>query len=118
MSQLGTTKDFIIEFESINNAYNSTFQPNKLSIGLVSPIENYTHSPIPNMTEHLKRVQLTESLGLSAIWLRDTPFNIPSFTDAAINHVVLNLRFNQRNIEETLKHLAKEILLHFNPLSS
>lgn len=71
-----------MEFESINNAYNTVFQPNKLTIGLVSPIESYGKSPIPNMTDHIERVQLAESLGFSAVWLRDIPFNVPSFGDA------------------------------------
>ena len=34
------------------------------------------------MTRHLERVQLVEELGFSAIWLRDVPFNVPSFGDA------------------------------------
>lgn len=31
-----------------------------------------------------------------------------------VNHVGINLRFNSRNIEDTLEHLAKEILPHFH----
>jgi len=34
------------------------------------------------MERHLRRAQLAESLGFSAIWLRDVPFNVPSFGDA------------------------------------
>ena len=70
------------EFESINRAYNKVFQPNKLSIGLVSPIESYTNASVPNMTQHIERIQEAESLGFAAIWLRDIPFNVPSFGDA------------------------------------
>lgn len=68
-------------FESINKAYNSTFKPNKLSIGLVVPIENYLYSPIPTMNEHIEMIKLVEGLGFKAIWLRDIPFNVPSFGD-------------------------------------
>jgi luciferase-type oxidoreductase len=34
------------------------------------------------MNRHVERVQLVEELGFSAIWLRDVPFNVPSFGDA------------------------------------
>ncbi len=70
------------EFQSINRGYNSVFQAQKLTLGLVAPIETYGNSPVPSMIDHLKRVQLAEKLGFSAIWLRDVPFNVPSFGDA------------------------------------
>ena len=34
------------------------------------------------MERFVERVQLTEECGLAAIWLRDVPFNVPSFGDA------------------------------------
>jgi luciferase-type oxidoreductase len=34
------------------------------------------------MIRHLERVHLAEKLGFSALWLRDVPFNVPSFGDA------------------------------------
>ncbi len=71
-----------IGFQSINRGYNSVFRPNRLSLGLVVPIENYSTSPVPTMVRHLERIQLAEELGFSAIWLRDVPFNVPSFGDA------------------------------------
>lgn len=70
------------ESQSINRAYNSVFRPNRLSLGVVVPLENYSASPVPTMTRHLERVQWAEELGFSAIWLRDVPFNVPSFGDA------------------------------------
>ena len=70
------------EFQPINQAYNSTFRPNQLSLGLVVPLENYSTGPVPTMNSHVERVQLMEELGFSAIWLRDVPFNVPSFGDA------------------------------------
>ena len=69
-------------FQSINRAYNSVFKPNRLSLGLVVPIERYSRGPVPTMRHHVERVQLAEELGFSAIWLRDVPFNVPSFGDA------------------------------------
>ena len=69
-------------FQTINRGYNSIFRPKHLSLGLVVPLESYSQHPVPSMTRHLERVQLAEQLGFSAVWLRDVPFNIPSFGDA------------------------------------
>ncbi|MBX2877139.1 MAG: LLM class oxidoreductase [Saprospiraceae bacterium] len=69
-------------FESINKGYDSTFQANQLSLGVVVPIENYANSPVPQMKDHLQRVQLIEQLGFKALWIRDVPFHVPSFGDA------------------------------------
>ena len=71
-----------IGFQSINRGYNSVFRPNRLSLGLVAPIEAYSQGPAPTMERHIERVQLAEELGFSAVWLRDVPFNVPSFGDA------------------------------------
>lgn len=70
------------EFRKLNCAYNGVFKPDQLSVGLVVPIENYASSPVPAMTQHVERVQMAEALGFSAVWLRDVPFNVPSFGDA------------------------------------
>ncbi|WNJ19355.1 LLM class oxidoreductase [Pontibacter sp. G13] len=70
------------QFQTINRGYNSIFQPNKMSVGLVVPIENYAQGPIPSMNRQIERIQLAEQLGFSAVWLRDVPFNVPSFGDA------------------------------------
>ncbi len=69
-------------FESINRGYDSVFRPNRLSLGVVAPIEAYPRGPVPTMTRHIERVRLIEALGYSAVWLRDVPFNVPSFGDA------------------------------------
>ena len=70
------------QFQSINRAYNTVFRPNRLSLGLVVPIETYARGPVPTLERHVERVQLAEELGFSAVWLRDVPFNVPSFGDA------------------------------------
>ena len=70
------------DFEPINKGYNSVFKPDRLSIGIVVPIENYAQSPVPSMKHHLARVQLIDRLGFKALWLRDVPFNVPNFGDA------------------------------------
>lgn len=69
-------------FQPINRGYNAVFRPNRLSLGLVVPIENYGWNPVPTLLQHLERIQLAEELGFSAVWLRDVPFNVPSFGDA------------------------------------
>lgn len=70
------------EFVRINRAYNRVFQPQKLSVGIVVPIEQYSLSPVPSMKHHLERVRLVEALGFTAIWVRDIPLNVPAFGDA------------------------------------
>ncbi|MEM7231718.1 MAG: LLM class oxidoreductase [Planctomycetota bacterium] len=70
------------QFEPINRAYGSVFRPGRLTLGLVVPIENYSAGPVPKMVRHLELVQLAEEVGFSAVWLRDVPFNVPSFGDA------------------------------------
>ena len=68
-------------FPEINRAYNSTFKPGHLSIGLVLPLEAYHEGEAPTLERHIERVKLAESLGFSAVWLRDIPFDVPSFGD-------------------------------------
>lgn len=69
-------------FPQINRGYNATFALGGLSLGLVVPIARYTDSAVPNMAGHIERVKLAERLGFRAVWLRDVPFNVPSFGDA------------------------------------
>ncbi len=69
-------------FSPINPGYNAVFRPEHLSVGLVVPIESYPGGPVPTMEQHLERVELAEHLGFSAVWLRDVPYNVPTFGDA------------------------------------
>ena len=69
-------------FAPINRGYEAVFRLNRLSLGLVVPIEHYADGPVPSMRAHLERVRLAEQLGFAAVWLRDVPFNVPSFGDA------------------------------------
>lgn len=77
-----TDSTLTASFSPINAGYNAVFRPGRLSVGLVVPIESYPQSPVPTMADHLERVVLAETLGFSAVWLRDVPFNVPSFGDA------------------------------------
>ena len=77
-----STDRALAEFQPINRGYNQVFKPGQLSIGLVVPLETYAHSAVPDMAAHLQRAELAEKLGFSALWLRDVPFDVPSFGDA------------------------------------
>ncbi|MCK9258708.1 MAG: LLM class oxidoreductase [Azoarcus sp.] len=77
-----TIADHAPAFPRINRGYNAVFRPGRVSIGLVVPLENYASGPAPTMARHAGRVQLAEALGFAAVWLRDVPFNVPSFGDA------------------------------------
>lgn len=69
-------------FQRLNKAFNQVFVPGELSIGLVVPVERYNRTAEPTMDHHIERAQLAEKLGFAALWLRDVPFNVPSFGDA------------------------------------
>ncbi|WP_020207609.1 TIGR03571 family LLM class oxidoreductase [Gilvimarinus chinensis] len=69
-------------FAELNHAYNRVFKPARLTVGLVAPLERYAQTSVPSMQPHIDRVRLAESLGFTAVWLRDVPFNVPSFGDA------------------------------------
>lgn len=69
-------------FPSLNRAYNTVFRPDRLTLGLVVPLDAHQQNPVPNMSRHIERAQLADELGFAALWLRDVPFNVPSFGDA------------------------------------
>jgi len=48
----------------------------------VVPLEAHGNNPVSDMTRHLERARMADDLGFSALWLRDVPFNVPSFGDA------------------------------------
>lgn len=73
-------------FAPINEGFAATFRLGRLTIGLVAPLESYPTSAVPTMERHLDRVRLAEELGFAAIWLRDVPFDVPSFGDAGQVH--------------------------------
>ncbi|MEM9412859.1 MAG: LLM class oxidoreductase [Planctomycetota bacterium] len=80
---MSTSQDFATsQFQFLNRGYNRVFRAGQLSIGLVVPIENYDSTPVPTMDRHIERVQMVENLGFSSVWIRDVPFNVPTFGDA------------------------------------
>ncbi len=69
-------------FPALNRAYNTVFQPCALTLGLVVPLEAHSANPTPDLARHVERARLADDLGLASLWLRDVPFNVPSFGDA------------------------------------
>lgn len=69
-------------FPVLNRGYNQVFRPGRMSLGLVVPIGAYPHGPVARLEGQEQRIQAAEALGFAAVWLRDVPFNVPSFGDA------------------------------------
>ena len=69
-------------YHQINRAFAQTFKPSRLTIGLVVPLEAHANDPVPTLERHVERARLADELGFAALWLRDVPFNVPSFGDA------------------------------------
>ncbi|WP_299211123.1 LLM class oxidoreductase [uncultured Tateyamaria sp.] len=69
-------------FPSLNQAFNTVFRPGELTVGLVVPLDAHHGRPVPDMTRHIERAQMADELGFAALWLRDVPFNAPTFGDA------------------------------------
>ena len=68
-------------FENINKGYRGVFQPGRLTLGLISPMDHYAVGDLPAMEQSLERIRLAEQAGFAAVWLRDIPFNVPNFGD-------------------------------------
>lgn len=59
------------------------FVPEKLTFGLLTPLEGYPLSDTPTMAEHTELAALADDLGFAALWLRDVPLRDPAFGDVA-----------------------------------
>lgn len=68
---------------ALPNSFTRVFAENRLSIGLLTPVEAYPNSPFPTLAQHQSIAKLAEDAGFASIWLRDVPFYDPSFGDAA-----------------------------------
>ena len=62
-------------------AYARMFQPGRLTIGFIAPLEGYPTAPWPTLAGHEEMVALVDAAGFAAIWLRDVPFYDPGFGD-------------------------------------
>lgn len=62
-------------------AYARVFQPGRLTVGFIAPLEAYPNAPWPTLADHAALARKVDALDFAAIWLRDVPFYDPSFGD-------------------------------------
>ncbi len=62
-------------------AYARVFQPGRLTLGFIAPLEAYPNAPWPTLKDHAALARKVDALDFAAIWLRDVPFYDPSFGD-------------------------------------
>lgn len=65
----------------MSSTFDSIATKNKLTLGLVFPLEAYSGS-IAKMENQESLAKRAEEYGFKALWFRDVPFNDPSFGDA------------------------------------
>ncbi|MBA1232743.1 LLM class oxidoreductase [Pseudomonas viridiflava] len=63
--------------------FSRVFVPEKLTFGLLTPLEGYPLSDTPTLVEHTALATLADDVGFAALWLRDVPLRDPSFGDVA-----------------------------------
>jgi luciferase-type oxidoreductase len=62
-------------------AYARVFQPGRLTLGFIAPLEAYPDAPWPTLADHAALARQVDALDFAAIWLRDVPFYDPNFGD-------------------------------------
>jgi luciferase-type oxidoreductase len=62
-------------------AYARVFQPGRLTIGFIAPLEGYPDAPWPTLDNHAALARKVDALDFAALWLRDVPFYDPHFGD-------------------------------------
>ncbi|WP_243751156.1 hypothetical protein [Paraburkholderia sp. BL10I2N1] len=62
-------------------AYARLFLREKLTVGLILPLETHPNRPAPTMRDHVTMAQKADSLGFAALWMRDVPFYDPDYGD-------------------------------------
>lgn len=76
----------IREISNMNNlptSFTNVFADNKLTLGLLTPLEAYPSSPFPTLNADIATAKQAEQAGIASIWFRDVPFYDPNFGDAA-----------------------------------
>ena len=61
--------------------FERVFPDNKLTVGLITPLEAYPGSPFPTLRDHQTLAKKAEDAGFASIWVRDVPFYDPNFGD-------------------------------------
>ncbi|BBU32498.1 luciferase (plasmid) [Burkholderia sp. THE68] len=62
-------------------AFKRLFSPQKLTVGLILPLETHPNRPAPTMRDHISMAQKADDLGFAALWMRDVPFYDPQYGD-------------------------------------
>jgi luciferase-type oxidoreductase len=57
------------------------FARNRLTVGLIMPLETHPDTPAPTMRNHIQMAQRADEFGIGALWMRDVPFFDPSYGD-------------------------------------
>ncbi|MDK3019768.1 TIGR03571 family LLM class oxidoreductase [Pseudodonghicola flavimaris] len=73
----------MLETTAMPRSFCRAFSENRLSVGLITPLEAYPDSPFPTLKDHQTVAKQAEDAGFGSIWLRDVPFYDPNFGDAA-----------------------------------
>ncbi|MCF3943196.1 hypothetical protein [Oceanobacillus alkalisoli] len=69
------------KFQS-HRGFARAFSENKLTIGLILPLESYTGSlPEMDLAGQMEIVKMVENLGFAALFVRDSPLYDPDFGD-------------------------------------
>lgn len=68
---------------ALNRGFHRVFQPGRMTLGLMFPIEAYglTNWDMPTMEGQVELAQRAEELGFAALWCRDVPLRDPNFGD-------------------------------------
>lgn len=62
--------------------YIQAFQENKLTLGLIFPLESYEGNiPVMNIEEQIKLAKIADASDFASLFVRDVPLNDPSFGD-------------------------------------
>ncbi len=65
-----------------HNGYSRTFQENKLTLGLLFPLEAYQGNiPEMDLEQQIKLATVAEKANFASLFVRDVPLNDPSFGD-------------------------------------
>ena len=56
-----------------HRGFTRTFQPGKLTLGLIAPFKGYPDSPAPEMDDFATVIKAADQSGIAALWVRDVP---------------------------------------------
>ncbi|EUB99268.1 luciferase-type oxidoreductase [Rhizobium sp. CF080] len=57
------------------------FSKDRLTVGLILPLETHPDTPAPTMRNHIQMAQRADEYGIGALWMRDVPFYDPTYGD-------------------------------------